>query len=153
MSAEAVPLREGFVVNEPPPPQPQPPLRPQVNIEPPPLERPLDEHDALRKEIAARPNPFPLTVHLLYKPITNNKGEQINKITFREPTARDINNTGNPARVLWNDEIVVDELKMTWIMAALSGILPPLLMEMHPRDWNSCAMRLRDFFLHDNRAW
>ena len=38
---------------------------------------------------------------------------------------------------------------MTLMMAALSGILPPFLERMDPRDWNSCAYRLRGFFLPD----
>jgi hypothetical protein len=55
--------------------------------------------------------------------------------------------------MLWDGEIIIEERKMTYIMGALCGILPPLLEQMDPRDWNSCAYRLRKFFLPDLRAW
>jgi hypothetical protein len=55
--------------------------------------------------------------------------------------------------MLWDGEIIIEERKMTYIMGALCGILPPLLEQMDPRDWNSCAYRLRKFFLPDLRGW
>jgi hypothetical protein len=55
--------------------------------------------------------------------------------------------------MLWDGEIIIEERKMTYIMGALCGILPPLLEAMDPRDWNSCALRLRKFFLPDLRGW
>ena len=42
---------------------------------------------------------------------------------------------------------------MTYMIAAPSGVLPPFIEEMDPRDWNSCAYRLRRFFLPDPAAW
>jgi hypothetical protein len=42
---------------------------------------------------------------------------------------------------------------MMRVMAALSGVLLPLLEPMDTRDWNSCAYRLRNFFLPDLGAW
>jgi hypothetical protein len=55
--------------------------------------------------------------------------------------------------MLWDGEIIIEERKMTYIMGALCGVLPPLLEMMDTRDWNSCAYRLRKFFLPDLRAW
>ena len=67
-------------------------------------------------------------------------------MSLREPRAGDINRYGNPVRVNQDGDVIIDERKMTYMMAALSGILPPFIEEMDPRDWNSCAYRLRAFF-------
>src|SRR5262249_14422536 len=96
---------------------------------------------------------WPVKVRLLHKPVRNNRGEEIKELTFREPTGADINRYGNPVRINQEGDIVIDEKKMTWIMAALSGVLSPMLERMDPRDWNSCAYRLRSFFLPDPSAW
>jgi hypothetical protein len=96
---------------------------------------------------------WPITVRLLHRPIRNNKGEEVRELSFREPTGGDINRYGNPVRINQEGDVVIDERKMTLIMAALSGILSPLLERMDPRDWNSCAYRLRNFFLPDPAAW
>lgn len=151
-------LREGFQPSTPPPIEPQsnPPQQPlptQVKAEPPTIESPLSEVEQLRKDIANSAEDWPITVQLLYKSIRNDKGEEITSLTFREPRAGEINRVGNPTRMLWDGEIIIEERKMTYIMGALSGVLPPLLEMMDTRDWNSCAYRLRKFFLPDLRAW
>lgn len=155
--------REGFVMPEPEPPlspppsptiaQPQSPLPSQMTTEQPKPEPPLDDLAQVRKEIAEAAENWPITVQLLYRPIRNDKGEEVTSLTFREPRASEINRIGNPTRLLWDGEVIIEERKMTYIMAALCGILPPLLEMMDPRDWNSCAIRLRKFFLPDLRAW
>jgi hypothetical protein len=96
---------------------------------------------------------WPVKVKLLHHSIRDNKGLEIHELTFREPTGADINRYGNPVRINAEGDIVIDERKMTWIMSALSGILSPMLERMDPRDWNSCAYRLRSFFLPDPSAW
>src|SRR6516165_9536480 len=52
---------------------------------------------------------WPITVKLLHKPIRGMKGELINELTFREPTGGDINRHGNPCRVNFEGEVVIDE--------------------------------------------
>jgi hypothetical protein len=42
---------------------------------------------------------------------------------------------------------------MTYMIAALADILPPFIEDMHPRDWNTVALKLRNFFLPDPRGW
>jgi hypothetical protein len=163
MAEQAIPLREGFVVEPPLEEKPReaapreaaplPPLPSQLKMEQPTPEPPLDAGDAARKDIAANAEKWPITVQLLYKAILNDKGELVNKLTFREPRASEINRIGNPTRILWDGEVIIEERKMTYIMAALCDILPPFLENMDPRDWNSCALRLRKFFLPDLRAW
>jgi hypothetical protein len=154
-------MREGFIPPEapaaaPPPPHsalPQTPLPSLKQVEAPTPEPPVNETDQLRKDIAESAEVWPITVQLLYRPIKNDKGETVDRLTFREPRASEINRIGNPTRMLWDGEIIIEERKMTYIMGALCGILPPLLEAMDPRDWNSCAYRLRKFFLPDLRAW
>jgi hypothetical protein len=129
------------------------PLPTQVRLENTPPDPPLSEVEQLRKELAASADKWPITVHLLYKQIMNEKGEFVNSLTFREPKASEINRIGNPTRMLWDGEIIIEERKMTYIMGALCGVPPPLLEQMDTRDWNSCAYRLRKFFLPDLRGW
>jgi len=125
----------GTIIDAKPVAMPQPPVEePQA---PPP--KPVDQ--------------FPITVRLLYRPIRGNNQEELTSLTFREPTGGDINRCGNPCRVNSDGDVVIDEKKMTLIMANLSGVLSPLLDRMDPRDWNSCAYRLRGFFLPDLAAW
>jgi hypothetical protein len=149
--------REGFVpppIDQPPlSAPPQAPLPSQIKSEAPKPEPVVSEADQLRKEIAEGADTWPITVQLLYRSVRNDKGDEVWSLTFREPRAAEINRIGNPTRMLWDGEIIIEERKMTYIMAALSGILPPMLEAMDPRDWNSCAYRLRKFFLPDLRAW
>jgi hypothetical protein len=42
---------------------------------------------------------------------------------------------------------------MTFMIAALADILEPFIEDMHTRDWNTVAMKLRHFFLPDPRGW
>jgi Phage tail assembly chaperone proteins, E, or 41 or 14 len=96
---------------------------------------------------------WPIVVKMIYRPIRNNRGEEVKEISLREPRAGDINRYGNPIRVNQEGDVIIDERKMTYMIAALANILPPFIEEMDPRDWNSCAYRLRRFFLPDPAAW
>jgi hypothetical protein len=144
-------FREGFIEAETKPePKPEPPKKvatlptPEPHIEPSPAEK--DKIEVAVQE-------WPIVVQLLYKPIKNNKGQLVDRLSFREPKGGDINRYGNPTRVNQEGDVIIDERKMHFIMSALCDVLPPLLEELHPRDWNTCAYVLRDFFLPDMRAW
>jgi hypothetical protein len=115
---------------------------PPPEIEPTPEELPPLDQDQ-----------WPIVVKLIYRPIRNNRGEDVKEVSLREPRAGDINRYGNPIRVNQDGDVIIDERKMTYMIAALSNILPPFIEEMDPRDWNSCAYRLRRFFLPDPAAW
>lgn len=128
-------FKEGFVDET----APSHPLEPQ--LEPSPAETPTVV------EL------WPVTVKLLHKSVRDNKGTQVRELVFREPTGGDINRYGNPVRVNQDGDVVIDERKMMFVMAALCGIMVPFLEQMDPRDWNSCAYRLRGFFLPDPAAW
>lgn len=96
---------------------------------------------------------WPIRVKLLHKPIKGAKGELIRELEFREPTGRDINQFGSPVRVDWAGEAIIDDRKMLGIMANLSGVLQPYLELMDTRDYQSCAYRLRNFFIPSMAGW
>jgi len=138
------PKREGFIEieGEANKPEPKPRSAPPPEIEPSPAELPSFDIDQ-----------WPIVIKLLYKPIRNNAGEEIKEVKLREPRAGDINRNGNPIRVNNDGDLIIDERKMTYMIAALTGVMVPFIEEMDPRDWNSCAYRLRRFFLPDPAAW
>jgi len=152
------PLREGFQ-NPTAGGAPLQPINggngPIIDARPNPAPNPVPQPPVEEPQVAPPPpvDQFPITVKLLYRPIRGNNQEELHSLTFREPTGGDINRCGNPCRVNSDGDVVIDEKKMSLIMANLSGVLSPLLDRMDPRDWNSCAYRLRNFFLPDLAAW
>jgi hypothetical protein len=143
------PKREGFVEDQPTTLEHEPAAAPGTKraVAPPEIEPSPEELPPLEQD------QWPIIIKLLYKPIRNNRGEDVKEVSLREPRAGDINRYGNPIRVNQDGDVIIDERKMTYMIAALSGILPPFIEEMDPRDWNSCAYRLRRFFLPDPAAW
>jgi hypothetical protein len=149
-------MREGFIAgdSQAPPPMPRSrPPQPQQALSPPPSEPQVV--DVAADELTAAVTPpveeqekWPLHVKLKHRQILGNKRELLSEIVFREPTAADIIQCGNPV-FMTDAGARFDERKMTMMMAQLSGVIRPLLDSMHPRDWNSCAYRLFPFFLPD----
>jgi tail assembly chaperone E/41/14-like protein len=130
--------REGFVRNAEPLPE-TPSATPIIDNEPDDVVEPKKEE-------------WPVKVRLLHRGVRQG-AETVHELTFREPTGGDINRYGNPCHVNQDGDVVILERKMTTMMSALSGILPPFIEAMDPRDWNSCAYRLRGFFIPDPTAW
>jgi len=141
------PKHEGFVEDQKPEPEIIAPSGGKRPMPPPEIEASPEELPPLEQD------QWPIIVKLIYKPIRNNRGEDVREVSLREPRAGDINRYGNPIRVNQEGDVIIDERKMSYMIAALSGILPPFIDEMDPRDWNSCAYRLRRFFLPDPAAW
>jgi hypothetical protein len=139
------PRRPSSAPYEPPPqpaarkPRAPPPPQPEPVVERPPAE---DEGET-----------WPVVVKLLHRKGQNNKGEEIDKLEFREPTGGDINRCGIPVRVDQTGDVIIVPQAMTLMIAALSGLLSPKIEALDPRDWSSCAYRLRGFFLPDPSAW
>jgi len=133
--------REGFVKDTDP-------------VEPVP---PTIEADSFEADDPANDAPvaetWPITVRLLHKPVRNNRGEMVHELTFREPTGGDITRYGNPCHINQEGDVIILERKMMTMIAVLSGVLQPFIEGMDPRDWNSCAYRLRGFFIPDPAAW
>ena len=159
-------FREGFVdPNSQPAPapvtvreqRPAPgPTREQIEaraMPPPELEPSPAELDEQQAAVQIPQETWPVVVQLLYKPLAIPGGPTYTELSFREPRGGDINRYGNPCRVNQEGDVIIEERKMHYIMAALSGVLPPYLEMLDPRDWNSCAYRLRHFFAPDPRAW
>ena len=135
---------------------------------------PIDDDDEPTKTIEAAAEPelvetssaedlpeWPLTIKLIHKPILKGR-EELSELTFREPTAMDIIRCGgNPCRIeivdLPSGQVafypIIDDGKMMRLMANLAGMLEPQLQKMDPRDYNSCAHRLRRFFLPEQGVW
>ena len=129
------PVREGFVKDQP------------IKVE-------VEEAEPAPAQDKQPEETWPITVRLLHKPIRDNKGAMVNELNFREPTAGDIARAGgNPCRFDGEFNVVIDDRKMMTVMANLSGVLEPFLQAMDPRDYNSCAYRLRNFFLPEVAAW
>jgi hypothetical protein len=133
------PVREGFVEDDP--------VDPPVVVDEAATEAP--------PEAVAQPyvEEWPIKVRLTHKPIRDNKGNLIQSLSFRQPTGADINRHGLPVRIDVAGDVLIDERKMTLMMTALTGVMTPFLEAMDPRDWASCAYRLRNFFLPDPDAW
>ena len=89
----------------------------------------------------------------MHREVRNNRNEMVKELAFREPTGGDINRYGNPVMINQEGNVVILDRKMLTMMAVLSGVLQPFLEAMDPRDYNSCAYRLRNFFLPDPAAW
>src|SRR5262245_42074348 len=134
-------MREGFQTDD---------EREQQRVDP-----PGDIVDAVAVEAAPQEpaEVWPIKVRLLHRAIRDAKGNEIRELSFRQPSGGDINRIGMPVRVDSMGEVIIDERKMTYMMTALSGVMTPFLETMDPRDWSSCAYRLRSFFLPDPGAW
>jgi hypothetical protein len=158
-------VREGFV----PPTDEAPPSEPPLDLVETDLPAEIDPYQQveelrdkigelqqqLRAALAATKTKeiWPITVKLLHKMGRNNKNEPIAELTFREPTGGDINRYGNPVYIDQNGAVMIDERKMNMMISSLSGVSPPFLNALDPRDWNSCAYRLRGFFVPEGAAW
>lgn len=148
------PMREGFVDGEP------------VAIEKPiatgnqMVEAPAQEP---APEPALPPDMWPMVIKLQHRPVKKTAlGDTVKELTFREPTARDIMKAGgNPCRVevveITGTQVIYnyvnDDPKMLKLMALLTGINDGYLGDMDPRDYNSCAYRLRRFFVPEQGIW
>jgi hypothetical protein len=122
-------------------------------VPPPEIEPSPAEADEKRAASVVPLERWPVTVRLLHKAIKDDKNNTVDQLTFREPRGGDINRYGNPCRINQDGDVLIEERKMHFMMSALCGILPQYLNELDPRDWNSCAYRLRNFFLPDPTAW
>jgi hypothetical protein len=145
-------MREGFIA---PSDGDQPALAPQrapVQSQPVPQSQSQPEPSAQVVDIPARPA-WPMVIKLRNKPIIGPRGESIDELKFREPTGGDVMRIGNPCWIRSDGELMIDDPKMMRMMGQLSGVLAPLLEAMHPKDYNSCAYRLRPFFIPDWDAW
>lgn len=121
-------------------------------------EEPVDLEQTPDLPIADLPE-WPLVIKLRHKPIKKSEIDVLGELSFREPTAFDlIKCGGNPCRLevsemLAGNRVVyswtIDDNKMMRLMANLCGVLEPQLQRMDPRDYATCAYKLRYFFIPD----
>jgi len=138
------PMREGFVAEEP--------------VDSSKVIEAKTEPEQVQEDV----DTWPLVITLMHKPVERERGQLLKELSFREPTAGDLMRCGgNPCRVeivevnggnvTWMP--IIDDSKMLRLMASLCGVLEPQLQRMDPRDYNSCAHRLRRFFLPEQGIW
>ncbi len=93
--------------------------------------------------------PPPMTINLRKSVVAN--GDEVNHLTFREPTAGDIEQIGNPVHLDFfsgdNPKATFDTKIMTKMMSQLAMVPPSTIRAMHPRDWNTAAWLLAPFFM------
>lgn len=112
-------------------------------------ETPDKETDQEKDKGFKRANDGSLSWNLRKKVIAN--GDEVESLTFREPTGGDIERIGNPVVIdfLSGDtpKTTFDSKIMTQMMAHLAGVPPSTIRMMNPRDWNTCAWLLTPFFM------
>jgi hypothetical protein len=88
----------------------------------------------------------------LRKPVIAN-GDEVTSLTFREPTAADIERVNNPVIIdmLSGDtpKLSFDAKAMSQMMSILAAVPPSTIKQMNTRDWNSAAWTLASFFMPD----
>jgi hypothetical protein len=92
----------------------------------------------------------PLVIKLRKSVIAN--GDEVNDLSFREPTGADIERHGNPVIFDFAEEGYkprYDTKSMTQMMAALASVPPSTIKALHPKDWNNIAICLSNFFVPD----
>lgn len=141
--------REGFVIDDDEADKKVAPIKEVRQIEPPRSEP--EPASAEEPDIFAVK--WPMRIKLLHKPIRDNSNNEINEVSFREPTGADINRYGSPIRMNPDGMFDINDRAMAMVMAGLSGINLPFLERMDPRDWNSCAYRLKLYFQPDTTGW
>jgi hypothetical protein len=85
----------------------------------------------------------------LSKPIQAH-GEEVRRLTWREPTGADIERAGNPIIVDFFGEkpsLTFNEKKMSAMISALCQIPPSSVRQLTAGDWNAIAWKLVRFFM------
>lgn len=92
----------------------------------------------------------PIIFKLRNKIIAN--GDEVDELTFREPTAADIERVGNPVNIDTSGgsvKVTFDAKAMTQMMSILAAVPPSTIRQMKTKDWNSAAWELASFFIPD----
>lgn len=69
-------------------------------------------------------------------------GEEVDTLTFREPTGSDIVSNGNPVRVGEDSSWVMDSPSMERHMSALAAVPPSTIKQLKAKEWNGIAFML-----------
>lgn len=90
----------------------------------------------------------------LRRKIRAHDDENVEVLTFREPTVMELERYGNPVTLEMNADgklkMSYDGAAMTQIMATLAAVPPSSIRLLHPRDWVDIANDLAQrFFVPD----
>jgi len=91
----------------------------------------------------------PAFVHELEKPIQAH-GEDVTTLTFREPTARDLLQVGNPVifNMFANPPVVThDPVVMAAMLSRLGNVPPSSIEQLTTRDLIDCSWGITRFFM------
>jgi len=106
-----------------------------------------------KEEVKANGASSSIVIKLRKSIIAN--GDEVNELTFREPTAGDIERVGsNPVNIEQIGEtgklkVTFDTKAMSHMMSILATVPPSTVRQMHPKDWNTAAWELASFFMPD----
>ena len=106
-----------------------------------------------KEEVKANGSSSSIVIKLRKSIIAN--GDEVNELTFREPTAGDIERVGsNPVNIEQIGEtgklkVTFDTKAMSHMMSILATVPPSTVRQMHPKDWNTAAWELASFFMPD----
>ena len=103
-----------------------------------------------KEEVKINGATSPIIVKLRKSVIAN--GDEVNELSFREPTAADIERAGgNPVNIVEgsNARVVFDTAAMTQMMSLLAAVPPSTIRQMNTKDWNNVAWKLAHFFTPD----
>lgn len=89
----------------------------------------------------------PIVIKLRNKIVAN--GDEVDMLTFREPTAADIERVGNPVNIDSDYKVTFDSKMMTQMMSTLAAVPPSTIRQMKSKDWNTAAWSLASFFIPD----
>ena len=92
----------------------------------------------------------PIVVKLRKSVIAN--GDEVMELTFREPTAGDIDRVGCPVLIDPFGDVpkyTFDSKLMTQMMSLLAAVPPSTIKHMHTKDWFNAAWLLLGFFTPD----
>ena len=108
----------------------------------------MSEETEKKEEVKTNGAASPLVVNLRKSVIAN--GDEVTQLTFREPTAGDIERIGNPVNMDFSGDVpkaTFDAKAMSQMMALLASVPPSTIRQMHTRDWNTIAWSLAGFFM------
>jgi len=102
-----------------------------------------------RNDTAKPTLPPPMLVVPLTKKVKVD-GEEVDKLSFREPTGGDIETAGNPVILNFQQGTWSYEPKsMTQMMSLLAAVPPSTIRSLSPIDWNTIAVQLAPNFIPD----
>jgi hypothetical protein len=134
-------------------PRPGPLPQPQSSAPEAPAAAPGPEELPAPVNLESPKETWPVKIRLLHKPTRDANNQPTSELKFREPTGGDIIRYGNPVWLDNSYEVKIDERKMSMMMSVLAGIHFPFIEALDPRDWSSCAYRLRPFFVPSMEGW